>query len=192
MIRDQREVRRALFSLLPFTRGHEDAICEEVVKVTRSTLLGSFLTAIAQAVGAAVGFWFSGVPVLFGAVATAFASLIPVIGPGVVWLPATVYLLFTNKFGSAVFLSIWWLIVVVFLLDQVLRPILMSGQTRMNTPLVFLSILGGIHFFGLLGVLYGPLVLGAIYILSYLYDLTFAVTVTSPTVETVRGPDIAE
>ena len=62
----------------------------------------------------------------------------------------------------------------------------------MNTPLVFLSILGGIHFFGLLGVLYGPLVLGAIYILLYLYDLTFAVTVTSPTVETVRGPDIAE
>ena len=50
----------------------------------------------------------------------------------------------------------------------------------MNTPLVFLSILGGIHFFGLLGVLYGPLILGAIYILSYLYDLTFAVTVTSP------------
>ena len=99
MIRDQREVRRALFSLLPFSRGHEDEICEEVVKVTRSTLLGSFLTAIAQAVGAAVGFWFSGVPVLFGAVATAFASLIPVIGLfGVVWLPATVYLLLTNKF----------------------------------------------------------------------------------------------
>jgi predicted PurR-regulated permease PerM len=192
MIRDQQEVRRALFSLLPFTRGHEDEICEEVVKITRSTLLGSFLTAIAQAVGAAVGFWFSGVPVLFGAVATAFASFIPVIGTGVVWLPATLYLLFTNKFGSAIFLSIWWLIVVVFILDQVLRPILMSGQTRMNTPLVFLSILGGIHFFGLLGVLYGPLVLGAVYILFYLYNLTFAVTVTNPSVETVRSPNIAD
>ena len=80
MIRDQQEVRGALFSLLPFTRGHENEICEEVVKITRSTLLGSFLTAIAQAAGAAVGFWFSGVPVLFGAVATGFASLIPVIG----------------------------------------------------------------------------------------------------------------
>jgi predicted PurR-regulated permease PerM len=192
MIRDQQEVRGALFSLLPFTRAHEDEICEEVVKITRSTLLGSFLTAIAQAVGAAVGFWFSGVPVLFGSVATAFASFIPVIGTGVIWLPATLYLLFTNKLGSAVFLSIWWLIVVVFLLDQVLRPMLMSGQTRMNTPLVFLSILGGIHFFGLLGVLYGPLVLGAVYILFYLYNLTFALTVASPSVETIRSPDIAE
>ena len=129
---------------------------------------------------------------LFGAVATGFASFIPVIGTGVVWLPATLYPLFTNKVGSAVFLSIWWLIVVVFILDHVLRPMLMSGQTRMNTPLVFLSILGGIHFFGLLGVLYGPLVLGAVYILFYLYNLTLAVTVTSPTVETVRSPDIAE
>jgi predicted PurR-regulated permease PerM len=190
MIRDQQEVRRACFSLLPFTRGYEDEICEEVVKITRSTLLGSFLTAIAQALGAAVGFWFSGVPVLFGAVATAFASFIPVIGTGVVWLPATLYLLFANKFGSAVFLSIWWLIVVVFLLDQVLRPMLMRGQTRMNTPLVFLSILGGIHFFGLLGVLYGPLVLGAVYILFYIYNLTFAVTVANPTVETIHSPDI--
>jgi predicted PurR-regulated permease PerM len=174
MIRDQQEVRGALLSLLPFTRGHENEICEEVIKITRSTLLGSFLTAIAQAAGAAVGFWFSGVPVLFGAVATGFASFIPVIGTGVVWLPATLYLLFTNKVGSAVFLSIWWLIVVVFILDDVLRPMLMSGQTRMNTPLVFLSILGGIHFFGLLGVLYGPLVLGALYILVDLYDLTLA------------------
>jgi predicted PurR-regulated permease PerM len=183
IIRDQQEVRGALFSLLPFTRGHENEISEEVVKITRSTLLGTFLTASAQALGAAVGFWFSGVPVLFGAVATGFGSFIPVIGTGVVWLPATLYLLFTNKVGSAVFLSIWWLIVVVFILDDVLRPMLMSGQTRMNTPLVFLSILGGIHFFGLLGILYGPLVLGALYILVQLYDIAIAPTGTTQSKE---------
>ncbi len=78
ILRDQQELRGALFSVLPFTRGHENEISEEVVKITRSTLLGTFLTAFAHAVAAAVGFWFSGVPVLFGAVAAGFASFIPV------------------------------------------------------------------------------------------------------------------
>ena len=136
MIRDQRR-RRALFSLLPFTRGHEDDICEEVVKVTRSTLLGSFLTAIAQAVGAAVGFWFSGVPVLFGAVATAFASLIPVIGYSGG--------LATGDCISAIHRQIRIGGILEYLVayrgcvssGPSARPIIMSGRTRMNTPLVF-------------------------------------------------------
>jgi len=174
ILRDQEQLRRGIFRLLPFTRGHEDDICQQIVIISRSALLGIFLTAIAQGTGAAAAFWITGIPVLFGSVATAFASFIPLIGTTLVWLPATVYLLLTGKVGSAIFLSIWWVVVVGFILDNILRPLLMSGRTEMSTPLVFLFILGGIHFFGLAGVLYGPFVLGALYMLLYLYDLTMA------------------
>jgi predicted PurR-regulated permease PerM len=174
MLRDQEELQRGIFKLLPFTRGHEDEIRQRIVTISRSSLLGIFLTAIAQGLGAAVAFWITGIPVLFGAAATALASFIPLIGTGVIWLPATLYLLLTHKIGSAIFLSIWWAVVVVFVLDNLLRPFLMSGRTEMSTPLVFFFILGGIHFFGLAGVLYGPLILGALYILLYLYDLTIS------------------
>ncbi len=60
-------------------------------------------------------------------------------------------------------------VVIIFLLDNVLRSILVSGRTAVSTPLVFFFILGGIHFFGLVGVLYGPLILLALYILSYIW-----------------------
>ncbi len=50
----------------------------------------------------------------------------------------------------------------------------MSGRAEMSVPLVFLFIIGGVHLFGLLGVLYGPLILGTIYVLIHLYDLTVA------------------
>ncbi len=180
MIRDQEQLRQSIFRLLPFTRGHEEEICLKVVSISRSTLLGTFLTALAQGIGAAVGFWLTGIPMLSGFVAAAFASLIPVIGTGIVWLPATFYLIFIGNVGSAVLLTVWWAVVVVFLLDYVLRPLVMSGGAEMSMPLVFFFILGGIHLFGLLGVLYGPIILGTLYVLVYLYDLAIIVPGTKP------------
>jgi predicted PurR-regulated permease PerM len=59
------------------------------------------------------------------------------------------YLLFTGKAESAFFLTIWWALVVAFLLDNVLRPLLMSGGTAMSVPLIFFFILGGVHLYGL-------------------------------------------
>jgi predicted PurR-regulated permease PerM len=186
MIRDQEQLRQNIFVLLPFTRGHEDEIRLKVVSVSRSTFLSIFLTALAQGMGAAVGFWVTGIPVLLGSFAAAFASLIPVVGTGVVWLPATLYLLFADKVGSAIFLSIWWAAVVVFLSDNLLRPVLMGGGAGMSMPLVFFFMMGGIHLFGPLGVLYGPLILGALYILFYLYDLTIAAPGIKPSKEEGR------
>ncbi len=174
IIRDQEKLRRTIFRLLPFTKGYEDDVCISIVSITRSTFLGICLTAIAQGIGAAIGFWIVGIPAFSLAVVTAFASLIPVVGTGVVWLPITLYLLYTNQVGSALFVSFWWAVVVVFLLDYLLRPLIMSGRAEMSVPLVLLFIIGGVHMFGLLGVLYGPLILGTIYVLIDLYDLTIA------------------
>jgi len=73
------------------------------------------------------------------------------------------YLLFTGKVASAFFLTVWWSLVVAFLLDNVLRPLLMSGGTVISVPLILFFILGGVHLFGLPGVPYGPLILGALF-----------------------------
>ena len=174
MVRDQERLRGAIFRVLPFTRGHQDTLSERVATITRSALLGIFLTAAAQGAGAAVAFWVCGIPVLLGAMATGIASFIPLIGTGVVWLPATLYLLFTDHIGLAIFLTVWWGIVIAFLLDNVLRSLLVSEGAQMSTPLVFFSIIGGIYFFGLMGVLYGPLVLGALHLLFDLYATTLS------------------
>jgi predicted PurR-regulated permease PerM len=172
MIRDHKHLRQSVFWLLPFIREHEDIISEQIALITRSSLLGTFIVAIAQGVGAGIGFWLTGMPVLFGSILSAFASFVPVVGTGIVWIPAIIYLLAINKFWSAVFLFFWGTVVVGFLLDNLLRPIVIGKGMAFSTPLLFFFILGGINFFGILGVLYGPMILAGLYILLYLYDFT--------------------
>lgn len=180
IIRDQEPLRKALFRLLPFTRGHEGAVSERIAMITRSTLMGMFLTAVAQGIGAAVGFWICGIPVLLGAVATMFASFVPLMGTGIVWLPTALYLLFTDRVGEAIALTVWWAVVVGFLLDNVLRSFLLGKSGQMSTPLVFFSLIGGIYFFGLMGIIYGPLVLGLLHLLLYLYEIKLAPDLRKP------------
>jgi len=73
-----------------------------------------------------------------------------------VWAPAGAYLLVQGSYGKAAVLFIGGLLA-VSMADNVLRPILLSGRTQMNGLLVFISILGGVAAFGLLGVVLGPI-----------------------------------
>lgn len=168
MLRDQEGFRAAVYRYLPFTWGHEDKIDGEVVTLCRSAIFGIFITAIIQGISVGIAFWIAGLPAVVGGFATAISAFIPLIGTGIVWLPAVVYLAGSGQVGYAVFITVWWAVAVAPV-DNILRPILVGEGAEMSTPLVFLFILGGIHFFGLLGILYGPLVLGVLLILLRLY-----------------------
>ncbi len=182
MIRDHKKIKQSVFWLLPFIRNHEDIISEQITLIARSSLLGTFTVAIAQGIGAGIGFWLTDMPVLFGSIATAFASFVPIVGTGIIWIPAIIYLLVVNKFWSAVFLFFWGAVVVAFILDNLLRPIVVGKGMAFSTPLLFFFILGGINFFGLLGVLYGPMILAGLYILLYLFDFT----IINPPLESIE------
>ncbi len=155
MIRDQEQLRRSIFSVLPFTRNHEDEICEKNRESQPIHHLGHFSYGCRPRNGRSTRVLAHRSSCTVRGSRRSRYIAHSVIGTGVVWLPATLYLLFTGNVGLAIFLSVWWLAVVVFLLDYVLRPLLMSGRAEMSMPLVFFFILGGVHLFGLFGVLYG-------------------------------------
>jgi hypothetical protein len=94
-----------------------------------------------------------------------------------------VYLLVIGKVGMAIGLALWC-IVVVGLVDNLLRPWLMQGQTGMTSVVLFFAILGGIQLFGLPGVIYGPLILGLCAALFYILDLELG----APPPRRVRAP----
>jgi predicted PurR-regulated permease PerM len=87
----------------------------------------------------------------------AFLSLLPVVGAWPVWIPATIWLFSTGHPGRAVIL-----IAVCGALgatiDNILRPVLLGGRTSLNGLLIFISVLGGIAVFGVLGIVLGPIV----------------------------------
>lgn len=138
----------------------DPAVREGLFYIAQNVLYASvFSGLVVAAVQGALGgvlFWMLGIgaPVLWGIV-MAFLSLLPVLGAWMVWVPAALYLLAIGEYPRALILLAGGL--VISLVDNVLRPVLLSGRAEMNGLLVFISILGGIAAFGLLGIVLGPI-----------------------------------
>lgn len=131
----------------------------EAVGVTvRAVVFGIVLTALAQGILAGLGYWVAGVPApaLWGAV-TALISLIPFVGP-VVWIGLSLSLLAQGETSAAIGLFLWGALVVSWV-DNLIRPLAISGPTRIPFLLVFLAVLGGLNAFGLIGLFLGPVLL---------------------------------
>ncbi len=149
----------------------------EFRSVARATIFGSALAALFQAVAATAGYAVTGVPhpIFFG-VLTLIASFIPVIGTMLVWLPAVGLLGTFGHHAMAIVLLIWCLVVVIGA-EQVgkpfvLRAILHSSE-EIHGGLVFLSLLGGIEMFGLIGVVLGPLMVAFFLSMVRIYERDF-------------------
>ena len=124
----------------------------------RAVVFGIVLTAIAQGVLAGLGYWAAGItaPALWGVI-TALVSLIPFVGP-VVWIGLSLGLLAQGDTEAALGLFLWGALVVSWV-DNLIRPLVISGPTRIPFLLVFLGVLGGLNAFGLIGLFLGPVLL---------------------------------
>lgn len=149
-----REVRRAL----PF----EDLRSERMIRQTRDLVYASIAAAlvIASLQGLAGGLVFAvlglGAPVFWG-VMMGFLALFPFVGTWVVWVPAAIWLIATGQVVKGVILVVLGA-AIVGTIDNLLRPAILSGRAQMNGLLMFVSLLGGVSLFGLLGLVLGPLV----------------------------------
>ncbi|WP_432736522.1 AI-2E family transporter [Maridesulfovibrio sp. FT414] len=154
--------------LSPLKVEQEDFILDSLRKVSKSVLFGSLFIAVLQGVVGGIGLAIAGIPALFWGTMMSFTSLIPVVGTGLIWIPASVYLLIVGKFKMALFLLLWCGVLVTGI-DTVLRPVIVREASRVSTVYIFLAILGGINAFGPLGILYGPLVLTFLMVMLHIY-----------------------
>jgi len=171
VLRDHDRLMAFIRHALPLSRTQEDVLFKEVRDVSKSALLGSLLTAITQGIAGGFALWLAGFPGVFWGVIMAFTSLIPVVGTALIWVPAALILAFTGDIGWAIFLAAWG-VVVVGSIDNFLRPLFMQGAS-MNTVVVFFSLLGGLQVFGLMGLIYGPLIFAVTLVLFRLYEAEF-------------------
>jgi predicted PurR-regulated permease PerM len=172
LLRDHDTIIRSLRHVLPLSRSQEDRLLTEVEIVSKSAVMGSFLTAIAQGIAGGIGMGIAGFPALFWGTMMAFTSFIPVFGTALIWLPASCYLFLQGETTWGIFL-VAWSVILVGSIDNLLRPFLMQGSSGMNTLLIFFSLLGGIHLFGLMGLIYGPLIVAITLVLFNIYEEEF-------------------
>ncbi len=160
LLRDGRMVGDAVLAALPMERGVADRLAERFLTIVRATIKGSVVVGLVQGALGALTFWIVGVPsVLLLGVIMAIASLLPALGPAIVWVPAAIYLLATGAIweGIAVIVSG---VALIGMADNVLRPILVGRDTGIPDWLILVTTLGGIAMMGLSGIVVGPLVCG--------------------------------
>ncbi|HET9444862.1 MAG TPA: AI-2E family transporter [Steroidobacteraceae bacterium] len=161
-IRDGAGMVMALRELIPMSKQQKTKLFNHLAAVTRALVYGTGLTALIQGVLVGISFLIVGLPsaLVFGVIA-ALAALLPFGGTALVWIPAAIVLAAQGRWGAAAFMVIWGALL-VSLVDNVVRPMLVSGRAPVSTLTVFIGVLGGIAAFGAIGLFLGPIVLALI------------------------------
>jgi predicted PurR-regulated permease PerM len=144
--------------VLPLRRKQTLTLLTDFRKVTVAVLVSSIATSAIQAAVAFVGYLLARVPnaIFFGFV-TFLVGLVPAVGAGAVTLGAALIVYLSGRPGAALFLAIWG-IVFVGLADNVVKPYLIRGGIQLHGAVVFFSLVGGLAYFGPVGLLAGPLI----------------------------------
>ncbi|MGL4854818.1 MAG: AI-2E family transporter [Lentisphaeria bacterium] len=154
----------------PLSDDEKDQIINRVKSVSKSAMLGTVLTACCQGLVALIGFSIAGLDsVFFLATLMGLSSIVPVIGTAIVLIPLLSYQLLIGNVSKVVFIVIWCLIL-NNVVDYGVRPLLMKGKDNMPTVLLLFAILGGVHTFGLLGFIYGPVIFAMMAVLLIIYE----------------------
>lgn len=169
LLADRDKAYKEALELSPLDDKIDAKLLKRVVGTVRSVVFGVLVLAIVQGIFAGIGMTIFGVPgsLIWGAL-TVVAAMVPMVGTALVLIPAILFLLFTGSTGAAIGLLIWS-IIFVGLSDNLLGPYLIGGATKMHNFLVLISVLGGLHAFGSVGGLAGPIILAALLALIELY-----------------------
>ena len=150
---------------IPFSDANTKKLGKRFKDVTVSTVIGTGVTAAIQGAVLGLTFWIVGLPngLFWGVVTMAFAIL-PVVGSGLVWIPAGIVLIMQGRPATGVLLIVWG-ILVAQLVDNLARPIIYRRFSAIHPLITLIGAIAGVNYFGLLGLLIGPLAL------SYFFEL---------------------
>lgn len=170
-LRDGRKFLDLLADLSPLQNSYDRQIFARITSAVNGVVKGNIVTGIAQGIITGAGFAIFGVPnpVLWGALAV-LASLIPKLGPVIMFAPAVVYLFVTSGPLYAIGLVLWG-VVLIGLVDNFLGPHIVHRTTAIHPFLVLMGALGGLALFGLIGFIAGPVMVALLLVLLELYPV---------------------
>ena len=132
------------------------------IKTTRGTVRGVVGDAVLQALAATFAYILAGVPAWLLLAGLTFLAALTQIGSFIVWVPVSLWLLANDQPGWAIFVFVWGL-VLLHVIDNIIRPMMVSKGTDIPGILIFVGVLGGLVSWGLIGVFIGPVVLAVAY-----------------------------
>jgi predicted PurR-regulated permease PerM len=151
-----------LAALIPLDPSVTASLFQTVHHSVVANVNGVLAVALGQGLFLGFGFWFVGVrsPALWGAIG-GLASIIPVVGSPLVWVPVVIAFVFMGAYWKAVLLGLWGALVVGSI-DNLLRPFVVGAHDKQHPMLIGLAAIGGTYAFGVLGILLGPLLVSLV------------------------------
>jgi len=157
-LRDGSRLVAMLIRVVPLQDMRERELLAKFAEVSRATIKGTLVVGIVQGAMGGILFWALGIPApVFWGTLMAMFSVLPAVGPGLIWLPAAVILMAMGHIVKGI-IVIAAGVLVIGLVDNVLRPLLVGRDTQMPDYLVLLATLGGLAVFGVSGFVIGPVI----------------------------------
>lgn len=159
IVRDGHFILQYVKDIMPLPDSERDVIVERSAKMLRAVVYGIVVTAAIQGTLGGLGWWFVGLghPVLFGFFMF-ITGMIPFVGTPVIWVPGALALFINGDYTGGILL-LGWGIGIVSMVDNFIRPIFISGESKIHMLVIFLGIFGGLFNWGFLGLFIGPLIL---------------------------------
>jgi predicted PurR-regulated permease PerM len=168
-IRDGAALGQAIKDLFPMTPENKEKFFDRLLITVSAIVRGLVVTAAVQAVLSGIAFVILGVPfAIFFSALIAFLALVPIGGAAFVWFPIVIYLGLSGSWVKASVMLIWGG-GVISMVDNILRPLLIGDRTQIPTLFLFLAILGGLSYYGVIGVFLGPIFLSLFIALIEIY-----------------------
>jgi predicted PurR-regulated permease PerM len=189
-LRDGEEIVEAIVSAMPLGQQRERALFSKFAQVSRATIKGTIVVGLVQGGLGGLLFWAVGIDAaLLWGVVMIFLALFPAIGTVIIWGPAAIILLVSGALVRGIIVIIAGTLI-IGLVDNVLRPILVSHETKMPDYLILLSTLGGLTLFGVSGFVIGPIIAGLFLVIWQMFVREYS-TSLQPTEDQspATGPD---
>jgi len=158
-LRDRDAVLAGVRRMLPLSASEADGTLRIAGDTIFATVYGKVVVGIVQGLLGGLMFWWLDLPAAwFWAIVMGLLSIIPLLGPPLVWLPAALFLLLDGQWGQAITMALWGA-AVVGLADNLLYPLVVGRYLRLHTVPMLVSLIGGVVVFGAVGFFLGPVVL---------------------------------
>lgn len=166
-----------IVGLSPLPDDQDEKLIQKFKDMGGAILLGNGLGGLIQGTLGGIVFASFGFrsPFLWGVIMAVLAFL-PILGVGAVFLPAALYLILQGRLAAGIFFIVFYVLLSGGI-EYLFKPKLVGKRVQMHTLLVFLSIIGGLKLFGILGIIYGPLVVTAFLTLTDIYESSYRGTV---------------
>ncbi len=173
MLQNINRMEAAIVFYLPFKKDKIKLFGDELVHQTFSNSVGIPAIAVAQGFAGFLCYWIGGLQQAgFWGVITGFAALIPVVGTGLIFVPAAIYLFMTSHTWQGVFVLVYGALIMGSL-DNVVRFVLAKKMADVHPIVTVLGVILGLNYFGFLGLIFGPLLISYFIILLKIYYVEY-------------------